>query len=317
MNEKLQEYVDSRGLPIQADRQRGIIRGVKILGVRSRNGRTYLAEAIGQAVSLYEGAKVNVNHATGAPAGPRDYQDRIGVIHNVTARTNEGLFGDFHFNPKHALAEQLLWDAEHAPQNVGFSHNVQARTARRGDTVVVEAITKVQSVDLVADPATTQGLFESADEADKHVEEIAENDEPASESLTMTKLRETRPDLVEQLLAEPKERIAQLQEEVLLLRSAERVSKKRETVQALLVEYGLPGNGTVDERHRHVVSESFMESLMQADDEPAMRQLIQERAQLVRNIAGVQGHNRPLSREQTHLHAQHPDNVQAFVRSIS
>ena len=51
MNERLQEYVDSRGLPIQADRQRGVIRDVKILGVRSRNGRTYLAEAIGQAVS--------------------------------------------------------------------------------------------------------------------------------------------------------------------------------------------------------------------------------------------------------------------------
>ena len=74
----------------------------------------------------------------------------------------EGLFADFHFNPKHALAEQLAWDAEHAPENVGFSHNVEARIARRADRVVVEAITRVQSVDLVADPATTRGLFESA-----------------------------------------------------------------------------------------------------------------------------------------------------------
>ncbi len=317
MNERLQEYVDSRGLPIQADRQRGIIRGVKILGVRSRNGRTYLAEAIGQAVSLYEGAKVNVNHATGAPSGPRDYQDRIGVIRNVTARANEGLFGDFHFNPKHTLAEQLLWDAEHAPQNVGFSHNVQARTARRGDTVVVEAITKVQSVDLVADPATTQGLFESAKTSNEPVEEVADNNEPSSELLTITQLRETRPDLIEELLAEPQERIAQLQEEVSQLRSAECNRKKRETVQALLVEYELSGNGNVDERHRHMVSESFVESLMRADDEPAMRQLIQERVQLVRDIADSGKHSRPVSREQTHLHAQHPDNVQAFVRCIS
>ena len=45
----------------------------------------------------------------------------------------EGLFGDLQYNPKHALAEQLSWDAEHAPENVGFSHNVQARTAKRGD----------------------------------------------------------------------------------------------------------------------------------------------------------------------------------------
>ena len=33
---------------------------------------------------------------------------------------------------------------------------------RRGDQVVVEAITRVVSVDLVADPATTRGLFEAA-----------------------------------------------------------------------------------------------------------------------------------------------------------
>ena len=33
---------------------------------------------------------------------------------------------------------------------------------RQGDKIVVEAITRVQSVDLVADPATTRSLFESA-----------------------------------------------------------------------------------------------------------------------------------------------------------
>ena len=142
-----------------------MIRGVKVLGLESRNGRTYLPEALAQAARLYEDAKVNVNHPKGNPAAPRDYQDRIGTIRGVVMRPGEGLFGDFHFNPKHALAEQLIWDAEHAPENVGFSHNVEARTVRRGDRVVVEAITRVQSVDLVADPATTRGLFESAAEA--------------------------------------------------------------------------------------------------------------------------------------------------------
>ena len=88
----------------------------------------------------------------------------MGVIRNVAARAGEGLFADFYFNPKHALAEQLIWDAEHAPENVGFSHNVEARNVRQGERVVVEAITRVQSVDLVADPATTRGLFESAAE---------------------------------------------------------------------------------------------------------------------------------------------------------
>lgn len=163
MSEQIQEYCDSRGVRMRVDRESGVLRGVKILGLKSRNGRSYLPGALRQAAALYENAKVNVNHPKGHPASPRDYQDRLGQIRGVELRPDEGLFGDLHFNPKHALAEQLVWDAEHAPENVGFSHNVEARTARRGEEVVVEEISRVQSVDLVADPATTRGLFESLD----------------------------------------------------------------------------------------------------------------------------------------------------------
>lgn len=163
MSETLREYCDSRGAAMRVEAGAGVIQGVKILGMESRNGRTYAGEALQGAVGLYEGAKVNVNHPAGDPLGPRDYRDRLGVIRNVQYRDGEGLFGDLHFNPKHGLAEQLSWDAEHAPENVGFSHNVQARTARREGRVLVEEIVRVQSVDLVADPATTRGLFESSE----------------------------------------------------------------------------------------------------------------------------------------------------------
>ncbi|MCH8922640.1 MAG: hypothetical protein IIA67_05775, partial [Planctomycetes bacterium] len=164
MNQVLQEFVDSRGVQLGVDREAGVLKGVKILGLQSRNGRSYLPEALSSAAVLYEGAKVNVNHPKGNPLAPRDYQDRIGLIRNVTFRSGEGLFADFHFNPKHPLSEQLVWDAEHAPENVGFSHNVQARTRRQGEKLIVESISKVQSVDLVSDPATTRGLFEQADQ---------------------------------------------------------------------------------------------------------------------------------------------------------
>jgi hypothetical protein len=190
MIETLQEFADARGAELRVDRQRAVIQGVKILGLASRNGRTYLPEALAAAAGLYEGVKVNVNHPKGGPLSPRDYQDRMGVIRGVALRPDEGLFGDFYFNPKHALAEQLLWDAEHAAENVGFSHNVEARTARRGEQMVVEAILKVQSVDLVADPATTRSLFESADLAG------------LLESLSLNELRRLRPDLFEALLEE-------------------------------------------------------------------------------------------------------------------
>src|SRR5262245_29960955 len=162
MSDLLQEFCDSRGVPLRVDRTGGVIRGIKILGLHSRNGREYLPEALSRAVGLYEGAKVNVNHPKGHPLAPRDYQERMGVIRNVQHRAGQGLFADLHFNPKHDLSEQLIWDAEHAPENVGFSHNVEARLSRRGERAVVDDILRVHSVDLVADPATTRGLFESA-----------------------------------------------------------------------------------------------------------------------------------------------------------
>jgi len=159
--ERFSEHVDLNGASVRVDRQAGILRGVKILGLASRNGRVYRSGALDAAIPLYEAARVNVNHPAGSPAVPRGYEERIGSVRNVR-RGSDGLYADFHFNPKHRLAEQLIWDASHAPENVGFSHNVLGRTSREGGQTVVEEILQVHSVDLVPDPATTRGLFEQS-----------------------------------------------------------------------------------------------------------------------------------------------------------
>ncbi len=259
MTDMLQEFCDSRGVRVDMDRQAGVIRGVKILGLESRNGRTYLPEALVEAARLYDGAKVHVNHPKGNPVGPRDYQDRIGAIRNVAMRTGEGLFADFHFNPKHALAEQLMWDAEHAPENVGFSHNVEARIGRRGDRVVVEAITRVQSVDLVADPATTRGLFEAAGTAgvsspavpvpadsapadlspanSSPVESSPADPSPAAltetagATMTLDDLKRDYPELVECVRREQAEELRELQREVERLTALEAVDQQRQRIE--------------------------------------------------------------------------------------
>lgn len=161
------EYATSAAGEIKIDREAGIIRGCKLLGVESANGRVYPVEVIAKASSLYEGAKVNVNHGR-EPGEPRGYEDRIGYVEGVTVRPDSGLYGNLRYNPKHPLAEQLLWDAEHAPGSVGFSHDVEARASKRPDgKMLVEEIIRVQSVDLVADPATTNGLFEQRDNHDR------------------------------------------------------------------------------------------------------------------------------------------------------
>jgi hypothetical protein len=278
MTETLQEYCDSRGVKMRVDREEGVIRGVKILGLQSRNRRSYLPEALAQAARLYEDAKVNVNHPKGNPAAPRDYQDRMGMIRNVDARPGEGLFADFYFNPKHALAEQLIWDAEHAPENVGFSHNVEARTVRQGDQVVVEAITRVQSVDLVADPATTRSLFESA--TDDSAILPVEKPRP----LTVEDLKRDYPELVEQLCGEVLEEQCRLKAEVERLTILEAVHQKHETVRRLLDEFNFPDPQSNDPKAKTIVSEQFLELLLEADNEESLRKLIEERSQLVRTL---------------------------------
>ena len=182
MNELLMEYFQAGGgASLRIDREGGVLYGVKILGCQSRNGRLYPTDTLRDALPLYENAKVNLDHPTGPPDMPRSYQDRFGVVRNVMIREDEGLFADFHFNPHHPLAEQLLWDAEHAPENVGFSHNVEASLERHEGKVVVKRIVNVRSVDLVADPATTAGLFESAEpDSETNTTVVVETDELAT-----------------------------------------------------------------------------------------------------------------------------------------
>ena len=163
----LREYVNTPQHPGRIDRRRGVINGVKILGLTSRNNRRYPPSTLTEAIPLYQNAKVNLNHPDGNPTEPRRYQDRFGLVRNVRVVEDEGLFADFHFNPKHLYAEQLLWDAENAPENVGFSHNIEAEVVQENDMQIVQKIVAVRSVDLVADPATTQGLFESCKQLSK------------------------------------------------------------------------------------------------------------------------------------------------------
>jgi len=325
MSEILREFVDSRGVAVRTDRAAGVIRGVKILGCASRNGRTYPPGTLLAAAPLYEGAKVNVNHPKTAAGTPRDYQDRIGAIRNVTVRAGEGLFADFYFNPKHALAEQLLWDAEHAPENVGFSHNVEARTTRRGEQIVVEAITRVQSVDLVADPATTHGLFESANApaladaplAEESLAEAAHKPDedgrpPLWSEVTLEQLRRHRPDLVEALLAGPADHVEQLQEEIQSLRAA---ADRQARVFRLLHEAGLSVADAESAGSRAAVSPRFVELLLATAEESVVRELIDERARWARSSTGRGV--APQSREQTSEARSSPADAAAFVKAIT
>lgn len=269
--ETILEYTTSRGAPLTLDREKGVIRGVKILGLESSNGRQYPTATIKKAAALYESVKVNVNHPQGGQANaPRDYRDRLGALSSIVAR-EDGLYGDLHFNPKHALAEQLMWDAEHAPANVGLSHNIEGTTRKRGAKVVVESIDRVVSVDLVADPATTRGLYESQtnpSDGDRDMD-LAE--------LDLGKLRTARPDLVAAVLDESKHseeaktreaETKKLREELDQFKAREALATKKAAADKAIEEAKLP---------KEVVTDFFREQCLAAADAPALTKLIEDR----------------------------------------
>jgi hypothetical protein len=309
LNEQITEFVNSGQADLRVDRELGVVRGVKILGLTSKNNRTYLHEALTRAIPLYEGARVNVDHPQGRADAPRSYQDRIGTVRRVRQR-EDGLYGDFFFNPKHNVAEQLVWDAEHAPENVGFSHNALARTSMKDGHTVVEEIVQVRSVDLVADPATTQGLFEHHDNpgSKAHVWDTRARrwkpydfspTEEESMNLSLESLQRDHPDLYEEIRhsvrqeieqraeTHPSAELAQLREEKERLAKEQLLAQRQRAIDTMLEEARLP---------RPLRSKRFEQLCHSVDEESLVVELIQMRLE---DRAWLESAAKPISVEQS------------------
>jgi hypothetical protein len=153
------------GFAGRVDRENGVIRGVKILGKHSKNGRTYSDQALNDAARLYEGVKVNVDHPSrDKPNAERSFMEGFGSLRNVQ-RKGDGVYGDLHFLKSHPSAEVICEAAERFPEQFGLSHNAEGQTHYEGSQLIVESIESVQSVDIVGRPATNNGLFESTGRA--------------------------------------------------------------------------------------------------------------------------------------------------------
>lgn len=157
------------GSPLKVDRQRGVIYGVKVQGLRSRNshgvrsvnGTDYTRECLERALSLYEGVDVLENHdpknANRSPA------DTFGKLKNVRLES-DGIRADLHYLKSHPLADRVCEDVERGLGVYGLSHHAisdRDRIDRKAGRLVIENIVAVRSVDLVRNPATNKNLWES------------------------------------------------------------------------------------------------------------------------------------------------------------
>lgn len=140
----------------KVNRDQGYIDDVLICGFTSLNGRDYLPEAFRKDYAVYEGARVNCNHAA------LDHVERVcGWFTNVRTDTEGKPRGRFNVMESHPMANSIYEAAERNPSLYGMSHVASCKTRRKNGRDQVESIDKVHSVDLVVGPATTKGFFES------------------------------------------------------------------------------------------------------------------------------------------------------------
>lgn len=264
---------------LQVDREQGVIRDVKICGRRSRNGRHYSDQALQQVMQEAEGSRVYVDHDSPQEGvvHRRSLRDRFGVLKGTYMRDDGVYARELRYNPEQSLTEQVLWEAENNPGTFGLSINVRrARLRKTKEGDVVESFEKLRSVDIVSEPATTNGLFESV-----------ETDDMTLANVTLDQLKAERPDLLESLQASLSQQDevttikAQLQEALSLVESfktKEAAAAKRAQILEKLKAAQLDPD---DKRH---VSDVFLKSLQEAADDAALQSLIDDRKALVAGL---------------------------------
>jgi hypothetical protein len=159
--------LESTGLALEADSrvdvENGIIRGCKVLGSLSRNGRTYPPALLAARYGVYEGAQVYADHdyAMLRTGKARPLGQWGGVLRDVCYR-GEAVHGDLHCLRETDAGRIILEAARRCPDKFGLSpmHLIEAEKDAAGAEVVT-AILEVLSVDAVTRPATTRTLFEA------------------------------------------------------------------------------------------------------------------------------------------------------------
>ena len=197
----------------------GVLRKVKLLGLKSKNGRNYNTEGVRKtAKSALEGARVYVDHPD-KPSAVRSYREAFGFTEAVEYVEGKGWYGTLKFNPAHPSASQFIWDVKNKPTALGMSINGRIKQAarRNGDgDVVVEAIEEIRSVDLVTRPATASGIFESES--------------------TQMKLEELSADAVEALKAQVRADLAKEGQQSAEAQEAEKARKELAELKAVLAK---------------------------------------------------------------------------------
>lgn len=154
---RLMEHVASSQSPI-VDAVNRTIRGVLLIGHRSKNGYTYPRACLESAAPKYEGVKVYVDHPPRDKVyAERSVRDIIGRVTSPFYDVSSGIRGNITL-----IESELTKSVLASPEMYGLSSFHACRVDRKKNPIMIES---VRSVDLVANPATSKHLMESHDPA--------------------------------------------------------------------------------------------------------------------------------------------------------
>lgn len=270
-----------------------VIKNVVLLGAESINKRRYTRECLRNAVHLYEGVQAFVNHPTEEErrTGLRDIRNLAGKFTNPRFIESElKIKADFVGLPNDEAAKKFINIAQAMPTLAGLSQNAlaQARFDKESGIDIIESIKSVDSVDLVAKPASTKNMFES---------KTPNNGDSTMEysDITILGLKEKRADLVTDLITEGQElrndEVKKITESETALKTKldeyevkEKLQHKQEVIGTVLIESELSDD---------VITDIFRENLnnisAKTDDEIKVKAkaMCDDRRHLLEGSGGV------------------------------
>lgn len=280
----------------------GVIKNVLLCGNASRNGRKIPPTAFGDAVALYEGVPVFMDHEYDPEKmANRGVRELAGVVHNVRMKDGKP-YGDI--DTKDYKEGEYLLKLARKPQGhktrIGFSHTAAYKFKDKARTDV-ERVERVFSVDCVLNPATTNTFHEQ--------EELPVADSTATDLLqgqvkTLQEQLDAAKAQMVQMEAEHKEALKALEvsletvtsERDAALQQVDKYETEKAVADrkaAVLVELEAAG---LDPNDKTQCSDIFLSQLHRESDEAARKVLINDRKAVVGDIAPK---GRTLSRERT------------------
>lgn len=245
-----------------------IIENMAVIGPKSKNKREYPTDTRKRALKLFEGAKAYANHPRkGEEDQARGISEAIGRHRNVYYDpATDMVRSNLHLSPTALVRDYIIPHAKANPSLIGNSINGGGKLSESGKVL---EITKLASIDLVTDPATTSGLYEQVEKdqpkqkGETHMattkKEILE-DKALTEELREHFREELEVELSVSGLQEQNEALQEerdtLREEIQEYKLKDKARETRAEIQTMLNESKLSAESKEDEELFQILEEA-------------------------------------------------------------